>query len=274
MRQLGEFLQKERESRGVTLQDISLETKIRLDYLEAIEKGEFDKLPGEFYARTYLRTYAKTIGLSEALVVEKYEEIVSKSEAQGEKESLPTAKKWDGTLQKTVVSMGQALKINRIHIVLTVVLVLLIASLAIYFIWKANFSDKGVLDMTPDNETETEEKLPEVEELVDQNESPDYLEPLIEEESIAMEVAKDYSLTLRSHGECWYEILETGQLLQSGVLKNREEIVVKSQGLLQITLGRPRVVSLLFNDKEINLENDVRELTIDSSGEITILKRW
>lgn len=274
MRQLGEFLQNARESRGVTLQDISLETKIRLDYLEAIEKGEFDKLPGEFYARTYLRTYAKTIGLSEALVLEKYEEIFNESEAQGEKESLPVAKKWDGTLQKTVVSMGQALKTNKIHMVFIVVLVLLIAAFALYFIWRANFSDKGILDSAPDWETKTEENPPEVEELVDLNESTDYLEPLPEEESTVMEVAKDYYLTLKSHGECWYEILEAGKLLKSGVLKNREEIAVKSQDLLQIKLGRPRVVSLLFNDKEINLENDVRELTIDSSGEITILKRW
>ncbi len=275
MRQLGEYLQKERESRGITLQDISLETKIRLEYLEAIEKGEFNKLPGEFYTRTYLRAYAKTISLSETVVLEKYTAIVSETEALGEKEVLPVAKKWDGTLQKTVITIGEALSIKRFHIIITVALVVLIAFLAICFIWRANVKDQDISVKDPDGQivNETEVENSELEELVSPKESSDNIEPL-EEISTEEDIPKDYLLTLKSHGECWYEIEEVGQLLKSGILKYNEEISVKSQGLLQIKLGRPFAVSLFFNAEKINLGDDVRELSIDSSGEITILKRW
>ena len=47
-----------RASRGVSLEDIARSTKISLFYLQAIERGEIDKLPGGVYTRSYVRQYA------------------------------------------------------------------------------------------------------------------------------------------------------------------------------------------------------------------------
>jgi cytoskeletal protein RodZ len=48
------------------LKSISDATKIRLFYLEAIERGEFGKLPGKPYMRSYIRQYARAIDFDEA----------------------------------------------------------------------------------------------------------------------------------------------------------------------------------------------------------------
>jgi cytoskeletal protein RodZ len=50
-----------RSQRGVSMQSIVDSTRIRLFYLEAIENGEFGKLPGLPYARSYIRQYALAI---------------------------------------------------------------------------------------------------------------------------------------------------------------------------------------------------------------------
>ncbi len=60
-----------RESRGGSLEEIALSTKINVFYLRAIEAGELDKLPGEFYARSYVRQYARAVGLDENELLEK-----------------------------------------------------------------------------------------------------------------------------------------------------------------------------------------------------------
>jgi cytoskeletal protein RodZ len=48
--------------RAPNLSDIASSTKICLRYLEAIEKGDFAKLPGGVYGRSYIRQYAAAAG--------------------------------------------------------------------------------------------------------------------------------------------------------------------------------------------------------------------
>ena len=61
----GQKLRDERQSRGLSLSDVSGATKIRVEFLSAIEKGEYEKLPSSSYAQGFVRNYAKFLGLSE-----------------------------------------------------------------------------------------------------------------------------------------------------------------------------------------------------------------
>ncbi|MBD3918307.1 helix-turn-helix domain-containing protein [Paenibacillus sp. PR3] len=64
MSDLGELLKKAREQSGLSLDDIQESTKIRKRYLEAIEEGDYKVLPGTFYVRAFVKTYAETLGLN------------------------------------------------------------------------------------------------------------------------------------------------------------------------------------------------------------------
>lgn len=65
MQGIGDILKKTRETKGITLQEVSEATKIRLKYLEAIEHEEFQLLPGEIYARGFVTTYLKYLGIKD-----------------------------------------------------------------------------------------------------------------------------------------------------------------------------------------------------------------
>ncbi len=68
---IGERLQEARAARGLTLEDVSEETKIRVRFLQALEHERWEVLPGSAYARGFLRTYANLLGLdAEELVAE------------------------------------------------------------------------------------------------------------------------------------------------------------------------------------------------------------
>ncbi|MFA6255331.1 MAG: helix-turn-helix domain-containing protein [Patescibacteria group bacterium] len=62
---LGESLKLSREKKGVSLAQASQATNISARYLAAIESSEFDKLPGEVYAKNFLKVYAKYLGLND-----------------------------------------------------------------------------------------------------------------------------------------------------------------------------------------------------------------
>ncbi|SDX15041.1 protein RodZ, contains Xre-like HTH and DUF4115 domains [Marininema mesophilum] len=56
-------LRLRREQVGLTLEDIQQRTRIRVDYLQAIEKGDFSVLPGKFAVRRTVEVYSKELGV-------------------------------------------------------------------------------------------------------------------------------------------------------------------------------------------------------------------
>ena len=73
MASFGENLQREREMRGVTLQEISAATKIGVRFLQALETEDFGKLPGGIFTRSFIRAYARYLGLDEESVLAEYQ---------------------------------------------------------------------------------------------------------------------------------------------------------------------------------------------------------
>ena len=59
------FLDKRLE-KSLTLQDVSRSTKIKVSFLEAIENGEYEKLPSVTYAQGFVRNYARFLQMPEA----------------------------------------------------------------------------------------------------------------------------------------------------------------------------------------------------------------
>jgi cytoskeletal protein RodZ len=66
-------LKEIRMSYGVDIGDISRSTCINPRYLKAIEEGEFSRLPGDVYARGYIREYARCLGIPFPEAVREYE---------------------------------------------------------------------------------------------------------------------------------------------------------------------------------------------------------
>jgi cytoskeleton protein RodZ len=68
----GEHLRREREMRGVSLDEIVKSTKISRRLLQALEDEQFDLLPGGIFNKSYVRAYAKCVGIDEEQAVAEY----------------------------------------------------------------------------------------------------------------------------------------------------------------------------------------------------------
>lgn len=87
MESLGARLKREREKRKITLDEVSLSTKIGTRFLLAIEEEHFDQLPGGIFNKGFVKAYARSIGVDEAEAVAEYELATGASLP----ESLPAA---------------------------------------------------------------------------------------------------------------------------------------------------------------------------------------
>jgi cytoskeletal protein RodZ len=66
---LGELLRRARENRGLTLEQISNETRIPRRHLEALEHDNLAAVPGGFYRRAEIRAYARAVNLDQDLAL-------------------------------------------------------------------------------------------------------------------------------------------------------------------------------------------------------------
>ena len=65
MKDIGNFLRERREARGISLIEVEKDLKIRKKYLQALEEGNIDVIPGKTYINGYLRNYSKYLGIDE-----------------------------------------------------------------------------------------------------------------------------------------------------------------------------------------------------------------
>ena len=63
MASFGENLRQQRELRGISLRDIAEATKISVRFLQALENDRVDILPGGIFRRSFVREYARFVGL-------------------------------------------------------------------------------------------------------------------------------------------------------------------------------------------------------------------
>ena len=68
----GEQLRLAREARGITLREISEQTRISTRYLEAIESDDYKRLPGGIFNKSFIKAYAKYIGFDEKEALDAY----------------------------------------------------------------------------------------------------------------------------------------------------------------------------------------------------------
>ncbi len=234
MASLSERLKRERELRGVSLKQISEETRIGVRFLQALEDDRLDIIPGEFYRRSYLRAYARYLGLDEDRAVNAFEFERKDKSSQTEAEpgsgdaarfpALPLWLKWVGA------SLGIGLP-----------LVLLLRAIP---------ASTGARALVPPPRQEREAPPgPSVQPLQNvQHETAAAIpsSPFPAESAL---VEGTLRLVLSLEEPCWLEIAADGEVVVSGLKAQgfRQEVTALRE--LRLWLGNAGGVKLLLNDR-------------------------
>jgi len=72
MESIGEFFRQVRETKGLTIEEVASKTRIRTDFVRALEEGNFAKLPDQVFARGFVRSYARSLGLDEEDAIHRF----------------------------------------------------------------------------------------------------------------------------------------------------------------------------------------------------------
>jgi transcriptional regulator with XRE-family HTH domain len=119
MATVGQELKRERELRGISLKEIADSTKINMRFLRALENDQMDFLPGEFFTKGIIRTYADYIGLESDKILDSYYETARMEEAgEGEEKETEAETETEAKNRKIIQSTAWIIFIFAVMLVI------------------------------------------------------------------------------------------------------------------------------------------------------------
>ncbi|GAB6092431.1 helix-turn-helix domain-containing protein [Furfurilactobacillus curtus] len=130
---IGQKLQEARSEKGLTIDDVQQATKIQRRYLIAIEDGQFDELPGDFYVRAFIKQYAQTVGLDGDELLRDYNDQLPQAAATN---VMPVTEEQPATREPKTAKIGQESSgLDRLRSLLPIIIVSVIVVIILGTIW-------------------------------------------------------------------------------------------------------------------------------------------
>lgn len=261
MSELGALLKKAREEKGFSLDEVQEQTKIRKRYLEALEEGDFDVLPGKFYIRAFIKNYAEFVGLDADEVLKHYQVEVPEPDMPVT-ETLPARK-------PRRMRSARSERFGKIGFTVLLWGFLLLVILVIYY-YNVNTESKPPKETDPTAITDNSESVATPTPSPDQatptpTPSPTppppvtltFVEKSGKDDLFSVSPVKEsYELKVTNSGDAsWLEIYDNGKngtRLYYANIKDGEEETFNVKGDVYLVLGRPA-------NLEVRLDNVVIE---------------
>jgi cytoskeletal protein RodZ len=262
----GDRLRREREMRGITLDEISESTKISRRHLEALEREQFDQLPGGVFNKGFVRAYARFLGLDEEQAVADYALASNEQPEPEDKFPLEIHEEPDRELNP-----------RRSKLPLIFALAALAGVLVGYFFWvKSNAkSERSATPATQAPAIEASASAaspapsPETAPAT-QPASSALLEPPATAPAQEQAVEKKFSVVVKAKEDSWVSVVADGKaFFGPGILTVDSKKKFRATKLLVLTTKNAGGIDVLFNGKPLGAlgnENEPRTLTFNATG--------
>jgi len=233
MASFGENLRRERELRGVELRDIADATKISVRFLQALEQDRVDVLPGGIFPRSFVRQYAKHLGLDPDRMVTEFDHVY------GPEPSVPK-------------TGGPPRKRSDARPLLVVAGLLLLAGVG-FLAWKTSRPEARRAEAQPSAVVPPPTSFP-----------PDRVYPPPTPTPNAAPSAgevKGLALALTATEDCWIGVQADGAKVIDRILKAGESVTVSGKSEIALSVGNAGGVTYTLNGRPgvaLGREGEVR----------------
>ena len=304
MTSIGETLRRERLGRGLDLNQVSRDTRITIRFLESIEADRFDKLPGGVFTRSFVRQYARVLGLDEDEIAAELQRVLGAQEESAQPAAappepeirMPKVAQWEG--------FGQRFRPSSSLPALAMVVVVMLICSGIYTWWQTSRTKPAVSE-TPAVATEAnrapaahaaapvssaavapEQTAPEasrspvaapatppvaapVTSAAAKTELPSAQPPAEPISSALGDPAGPMHVALKATEPTWVAITLDGKRVYSGILQPNESKTLNASGAMHVLVGNAGGLDVTYNGKPLGplgTKGQVKILNVTPEG--------
>jgi len=270
---IGELLRELRLKKELSIDDIQEITKIRSRYIQAIEEGNLDKLPGQFYEKAFIKAYAEVVELDPAILAEYQDSIPTR-----EIENIQIKPQYS-LASDTHSKFGKLLFSSLIYLLIGLILLLTY----IFYVSYSSEQTKELPGETINDGFEVIDKNDQEKENTTDNQSKPQESNEIEEPSNDTQITKVSTSTfkykpydvyevvvsegttvqvqLKFNDRCWFDIRDGDkdgkQLATNNLGAGEETQIFTLNEQLWIHLGNASGVDIYINNKQIKAGSEI-----------------
>lgn len=264
---VGYTLRQERERQNLSVDDIEQGTSIRAVYIEAIENGEYDELPGAVYTKGFIKNYAKFLGMDADAIVKEFN--TDMAELAAEKEAAEAQAAAEAAAQNSEKPvdfkptkperkpLGHSIqdggsRSSGLLIVAAVVFIAAIAGAA--WSWLSSSDDIAQADKVP-QQTQT---------VATEPTQPDNPPPAAEPTPPPPPPSNVINIQARFSNPCWTLVTVDGTVVQEGIIEGGQTLSWEGKNQITFRFGNAGAVELFQDGKSLGVpgaEGDIADKT-------------
>jgi cytoskeleton protein RodZ len=260
----GARLKREREQRKITLDDVSVSTKIATKFIVALEEEHFDQLPGGIFNKGFVRAYARHLGIDENQAIADFVAASAPSLPEIPPEETPV-------LAAMAVRVPESKKKRRDNDGIPwgfIAAGLLVIAFG-FALWGFHSREKRIpRAVSPVVQTET--ASPEAARPATQP-APATASAGAPEATTSASVSNPgvFAVLIKAREDSWVSITADGKPVMQDTLTAAAEKSVEASNQIVIKSGNVGALDISFNGKQLapqGRENQVKTLTFDANG--------
>ena len=265
---VGYTLRQERERQNLSINDIEQGTSIRALYIEAIENGEYDKLPGTIYTKGFIKNYAKFLNMdADALAKEFMADIAELSadaatanaSAENDAAKTPENKPEVKPVKQDKKPLGYSIqdKNRSSSGLLIVAAVVIIAAIAGgLWSWLSSSESGEVAKVDPPQQQTQQAPQPAAPEPVPQENPTQVANANPAPQTPADKVA----VQARFNDRCWALVTVDGNVVQEGVIEGGQTLSWEGKENITFRLGNAGAVEFFQDGKSLGVQGGVGDV--------------
>jgi len=255
MKDIGNFLRERREAKGISLIEVEKDLKIRKKYLQALEEGNVNAIPGKTYIVGYLKNYSKYLDIDEENV---NQIIQTYNNLEKQKSVIKETKKENIYLKTKDRSMFEKKRffLPVKYVYLSGFLIIIFIGLLLLSRSLKEAQDFPIPSPEIGNETDIniEGKANDISILTEENiesEAEAIIAESLTQDSILAE--KLPILKLIANDKTWIKILSEDKIIFEGILFEGEEFYWETDQSLEIITEYPTKIETYYDDESIEI---------------------
>ncbi|MGH9163315.1 MAG: helix-turn-helix domain-containing protein [Vicinamibacteraceae bacterium] len=236
-------LRAAREQRGITLRQISERSNVAVNLLDALERGEFEKLPGGIFSRGFVRVYAREVGLEPDEAVQRF--LAECARDPGGRAKNPAAGTPDDHARAVAGEASATRRRAAALQLLTAAVAGVIVFVALTYSIVRMFSEPQRVEQPRQTRpAPTEPRIPAVEETA---QAPPASGITVQRVRTAA-AAEHLTIDIQPQAPCWVRLVVDGRVAMARLLEPGDRVVRRAQERIVVRVGDAAAFQYTLND--------------------------